>query len=261
MAQKVYVPVNNGPVSPFSPDVGQGSGFSSSLPLPQGILADGSLDKEMVHRMYMDGDFNKVENTLEYYRAHHDPLSNADKIVVYKYLGVIYSARPDTRAKGEGYLFSLLQMVPTITLLDMYIGDAVESIVSGVRLRYQVMEKEYGKEVRPPTPAFVPEQSFPEPAMAQAAPAPAPIQPVPPPSQPLRPVAQPYMIGPAAQFRKPMKPEASSAGEKPASQKPRNNHWLAWTVAGAAAAGTAVAVYLMVSDPEPDKEQYTLERP
>lgn len=110
--------------------------------VPDGIRADGSLDRDRVHHLYMEGEFDKVQDALEHFRHNVDSLVGVDRVFVYKYLGVIYSSRPETRVKGEGYLYSLLHLVPTITLLDMYISDAVESIFKGVKERYQTVAKE-----------------------------------------------------------------------------------------------------------------------
>lgn len=121
--------------------------------VPAGIRPDGTLDRDLVHYMYMEGEFDKVQAALEHYRHSVDSLSDPDRIVVYKYLGVIYSARPETRVKGEGYLFSLLQIVPTITLLDMYISDAVESIFKNVQERYKTVTRERQDSGAPATAA------------------------------------------------------------------------------------------------------------
>src|SRR6185436_11453285 len=108
--------------------------------------------------------------------------------------------------KGEGYLFSLLQIVPTITLLDMYISDAVESIFTNVRQRYVNMSKEIDDNESAAQPA---------PARAEAKPA----QAKPAPAAPARPVDP-----------------APKPSEKAAKAKTSTGKWVAWTAAGAAAA-------------------------
>jgi hypothetical protein len=132
--------------------------------VPKGLHSDGSLDREKIHALYLNGDFDEVREALEQYRKSRDSLDQSDKIFVYKYLGVIYSSDPKTRTKGEGYLFSLLQLVPTITLLDMYISDAVESIFDRVRERYAQIAVERRSEA----------ESYKAPAGKPAAPATAP---------------------------------------------------------------------------------------
>ncbi len=107
----------------------------STVPLCAKTLV--KLDKETIHKQYMNGDFDQVVNALEDYKRQKDSLTLDEQIFLYKYLGVIYSANPDTRQKGEAYLYSLLRLAPTATVLDMYIGDTVESIFNLVKERYR----------------------------------------------------------------------------------------------------------------------------
>jgi hypothetical protein len=192
--------------------------------IPDGIRADGSLDRDRVHNLYMEGEFDKVQEALEHYRHSVDSLAGADRIFVYKYLGVIYSARPETRVKGEGYLYSLLHLVPTITLLDMYISDAVESIFKGVKERYQTVAMERRS--------------------AEAGEAAAPMESGP---------AQAAKPAGAAPSGKPAAREASSRRSGPSK-------WPYIAAAGAATAGAVVA-FVLLSGSEPEKEEYVLRRP
>jgi hypothetical protein len=190
-------------------------------PAIPGLHLDGSLDREKVHEMYMNGDFDKVSDVLEEYRKAHDSLDQDEKIFVYKYLGVIYCSNPKTRPKGEAFLFSLLQLVPTITLLDMYISDAVESIFDRVRERYAQLAIERRRDAdnyRTPSKPSV--RSGAEPA--KAAPEP-------------RPAAQ---VGTETQ----------------------SWAWVYWAAGGAAVA-SAVAVYWLASDEKAEDERYVLKRP
>lgn len=204
-------------------------GLSQSAPvpaagkIPEGIRADGSLDRERVHNLYMEGEFDKVQTALEHFRHSVDSLVGADRIFVYKYLGVIYSARPETRVKGEGYLYSLLHLVPTITLLDMYISDAVESIFKGVKERYHTVAMER----RNADAGMSGAQAEPEPVEAA------------------RPAGSP-----------PGK-YASGAGSPGRSGPSR---WPYIAAAGVATAG-AVAAFVLLSGSEPEKEEYVLRRP
>jgi hypothetical protein len=205
-------------------------GLSQSAPvpaagkLPDGIRDDGSLDRDRVHHLYMEGEFEKVQTALEHFRHSVDSLVGADRIFVYKYLGVIYSARPETRVKGEGYLYSLLHLVPTITLLDMYISDAVESIFKGVKERYNTvaMERQNADAGMSGVQA--------EPEAVEA----ARLAPSSPPGKPTSGAGSPRRSGPSK--------------------------WPYIAAAGVATAG-AVAAFVLLSGSEPEKEEYVLRRP
>lgn len=48
--------------------------------------------------------------------------------MVYKYLGVMYSADPGSREKGKTYFYKLLQIDPEAKILDMYVSIVVQEI-------------------------------------------------------------------------------------------------------------------------------------
>jgi len=102
-----------------------------------GINQDGSLNKKVVGEFYFDGDFDKVIDALEHFRKNNPDASDKDKIFMYKYLSVVYAARQETRDKGESYMYQLLKLVPTATLIDMYISDNIKSIFKNVKEEYQ----------------------------------------------------------------------------------------------------------------------------
>jgi hypothetical protein len=109
-----------------------------------GLNPDGSLNKETISKFYLDGDFETVITALEHYRKQNPDMSKDDQIFIYKHLSVIYASNPETKDKGESYMYQLLKLVPTIDLIDMYISDNIESIFLRVKERYQRMESQRG---------------------------------------------------------------------------------------------------------------------
>ncbi|MFC1584044.1 hypothetical protein ACFL5V_00705 [Fibrobacterota bacterium] len=102
----------------------------------QGIRKDGSLDKDALKKYYFEGEFDKVLEVLEIYRKEKILKPKEDRIFTYKYLGVIYAAKPETREKAESYMYQMLKLDPGADLSDMYISESIETIFLNVRERY-----------------------------------------------------------------------------------------------------------------------------
>ncbi|MFC1586001.1 hypothetical protein ACFL5V_10675 [Fibrobacterota bacterium] len=114
-----------------------------------GLNPDGSLDKETISALYFNGDFKAVVDALETFRKGTPSPGKEDRIFMYKYLSVIYASKPETKDKGESYMYQLLKLVPTVDLIDMYISDNIESIFLRVKERYQRMESDRPDPVPP----------------------------------------------------------------------------------------------------------------
>lgn len=106
-----------------------------------GINPDGSLNREVISKFYFDGDFEAVITSLESFRKDQPDINNEDLIFMYKHLSVVYASNPDTKDKGESYMYQLLKLIPTVDLIDMYISDNIESIFIRVKDRYKLMEE------------------------------------------------------------------------------------------------------------------------
>jgi len=115
--------------------------------LPAGLNSDGSLDKEIIRKFYFDGEFEKVTQALENFRKQNPDANEVNKIFMFKHLSVVYAANPDTRLKGESYMYQLLKLVPSVTLIDMYISDNIKAIFKNVKTDYQerhsLLEKQH----------------------------------------------------------------------------------------------------------------------
>ncbi len=111
------------------------SAFSTAYATP-GLNSDGSLDKEVVRKLYFEGEFPAVIEALESYRRNPGPRDREDSIFVFKYLSVVYAAEPSGRARAESFMYQLIKLAPTIELLDLYISDNIESIFRNVKAEY-----------------------------------------------------------------------------------------------------------------------------
>jgi hypothetical protein len=130
---------------------------SSALAAVEGLNTDGSLDRSKISKAYFEGDFDKVVNALETWRKMQPNPTREDRIYAYKYLSVIYAAKPETRSKAESFMYQLLKLMPSIELMDLYISDNIEAIFNSVRLRFEHMTKtslDSGQGNRPQSPAL-----------------------------------------------------------------------------------------------------------
>lgn len=198
-----------------------------------GLNADMSLDRASISKAYFEGDFDKVVKALETFRKAYPNPSREDKIYAYKYLSVIYAAKPETRAKAESFMYQLLKIMPSIELMDLYISDNIEAIFNSVRMRFEHQQQYAGKG-------------------AEASPGPKDIDPAPASSAAPIASAAPAAPGPA-------RPDSAAAR---AGKKSGRSSWVWWTTAGVGvAAAVAGYVYLAAdADPEPaERETINLE--
>jgi hypothetical protein len=184
-----------------------------AMPAVAGLNADGSLDRAKISKAYFEGDFDLVVEALETFRKIQPNPTREDKIYIYKYLSVIYAAKPETRGKAESYMYQLLKIMPSIELMDLYISDNIESIFNTVRVRFEQQQRlgTNPGQGNPPAPA------------REAAPASAPP-------------------------RKPVPVDPRTAGEKRKAGKESSSSWVWWTVGGVGIAA-AVAGFVFLSDP------------
>ena len=186
--------------------------LSPAFPAVDGLKPDGSLDRSKISKAYFEGDFDMVVDALEAFRKMQPNPTREDRIYVYKYLSVIYAAKPETRAKAESYMYQLLKIMPSIELMDLYISDNIEAIFNNVRMRFEHQQRlglDSGK-ANPAQPA------------AAAVSAPAPSQ------SPGTPAAN-----------------AKPAGKRPSGDK-ESSSWVWWT-AGAFGVAAAVTGYVLLS--------------
>lgn len=90
-----------------------------------------ALDKGLVQKYYSEGEFDPAINLLEDFQKTHSRFTREESLMVYKYLGVIYSANQSTREKGKTYFYKLLKIDPEAKILDMYVSIVVQEIFKG----------------------------------------------------------------------------------------------------------------------------------
>jgi hypothetical protein len=105
-----------------------------------------ALDQNRIHAAYKEGDFDIVTKDLEKYA--HDfqgrKWSREDSVFLYKHLAVIYTASPETREKGKYYMVSMLRIMPSAEILDMYVSEEVDRIFLRTRQEFLANMKLFG---------------------------------------------------------------------------------------------------------------------
>ena len=107
------------------------------------------LDESKVRQAYEDGDFETTVALIESFLRTHPVYSKTDSIFIAKHLAVIYAANPATREKGKNYMFRLLDLMPSASIIDMFVSDEIDRIFEKIREEYIVRQKRLGR--RPPT--------------------------------------------------------------------------------------------------------------
>ncbi len=95
-----------------------------------------TVDQEYIHRMYNDGEFRAVLDSLEPIMARPQKFAHEDSVFIAKHLAVIYSADPAQREKGRYYMYRLLELVPSAKLLDMYASEEINRIFDNTKEEY-----------------------------------------------------------------------------------------------------------------------------
>jgi hypothetical protein len=86
------------------------------------------LDQEAVKSYYNDGDFGPAIAMLEDFQKSQTNFTREESLMVYKYLGVMYTADLSSREKGKSYFYKLLKIDPGAKILDMYVSIVVQDI-------------------------------------------------------------------------------------------------------------------------------------
>jgi hypothetical protein len=103
-----------------------------------GFHLDGTLDKPTISKAYFEGDFARILPPLEAWRQGlAENKTRDDSIFVFKYLSVIYAANPSTKDKSRSFMFQLLNLAPTIEILDMYASDEIERTFHTVKQEFK----------------------------------------------------------------------------------------------------------------------------
>lgn len=113
--------------------------------------AEGRLIGEEVQRRYFEGEFESLRDSLEVYRKTRAELTDADRALLYQYLGVLYGAQPESRKKAESYFFQWLKINPDATLVRLFVSDGVQAIFEEQKATLAMLEGRPSAAVEPST--------------------------------------------------------------------------------------------------------------
>ena len=128
-----------------------------------------ALDTVQARKLYMGSDFEEAIGILEAGLKGPRTLSRADSAFIYKYLGVMYSAKYESRELGKRYLYQLLQVDPSARINDMFASDAIYMIFKNVQDEYSAMHPQPSGNPNPPPPPLPPKPHDPKTHVSHAA--------------------------------------------------------------------------------------------
>ncbi len=96
-----------------------------------------SISPQGIKQLYKDGEFDKVRTQLETFLKRSDATATRDeRILAYKYLGVVYASRPDGAPQAEAYFFRLFDLSPKVTLTELYVSSTVNNLFEKTQERF-----------------------------------------------------------------------------------------------------------------------------
>ena len=101
------------------------------------IPPSNKLDTVDIRKKYLDGDFDLAIESIEDALKYGGPFSHQDSVFILKHLGVMHSAKYETREKGKRYFMELLAVEPTAKILDMYASDMIYMIFKNIRDEFE----------------------------------------------------------------------------------------------------------------------------
>jgi hypothetical protein len=102
-----------------------------------GLPFNNKLDTAYIRKTYVDGDFELAIELIEDALKYGGPFSHQDSIFILKHLGVMHTAKYETREKGKRYLMELLNVEPTAKILDMYASDMIYMIFKNIQDEFE----------------------------------------------------------------------------------------------------------------------------
>lgn len=101
------------------------------------MAASSGFSPQAIKQLYQEGEFEKVRTQLEAFLKSSDATaSREERIMAYKYLGVVYAAKPEGRPQAEAYFFRLLDLSPNVQLTELYVSSAVNSVFEKTQQRF-----------------------------------------------------------------------------------------------------------------------------
>ena len=90
-------------------------------------------DTTLIHKVYMEGEFEKAIDMVEESLKSGAVATHVDSVFAYKHLGVMYTAKYETREIGKRYMYQLLYIEPTARIMDMYASDMIYMIFKNIQ--------------------------------------------------------------------------------------------------------------------------------
>lgn len=110
--------------------------LSAFWPSPTSAASSG-FSPQAIKQLYQEGEFEKVRTQLEAFLKRSDATaSREERIMAYKYLGVVYAAKPEGTPQAEAYFFRLLDLSPNVQLTELYVSSAVNSVFEKTQQRF-----------------------------------------------------------------------------------------------------------------------------
>jgi hypothetical protein len=101
------------------------------------VHAAPGLAPQTIRQLYQDGEFEKVRTHLEAFLKRSDATASRDeRILAYKYLGVVYASKPEGAPQAEAYFFRLLDLSPNVQLTELYVSSSVNSLFEKTQQRF-----------------------------------------------------------------------------------------------------------------------------
>lgn len=104
------------------------------------IAKSNLLDTTAIHQLYLDGDFDEAIDKIETARLYGGPFNHDDSVFIFKHLGVMYTAKYETREKGKQHMMLLLQAEPTARIMDMYASDMIYMIFKNIKDEFDMSQ-------------------------------------------------------------------------------------------------------------------------
>lgn len=103
------------------------------------------LPTQTVKQLYKDGEFEELQGKLEkFLKSSGTNASLEDRIVAYKYLGVVYASLPGGGPQAEAYFFRLLDLSPNVQLTELYVSSSINSLFEKTQERFLKEKKSSG---------------------------------------------------------------------------------------------------------------------
>jgi hypothetical protein len=112
--------------------------FAAEFRGPTSSSKTDGVDTARVRALYMDGDFEEATELLEVARRNNQLKSHGDSVFTYKHLGVMYAAKYETMERGKQFMYQLLNIEPTVRIMDMYASDMIYMIFRNVQAEFEI---------------------------------------------------------------------------------------------------------------------------